>query len=147
MRFQLWHVPLRLATGAYILNSGINKWTAEDDEMDKGIHSMATTAYPQVESVDPRTFTKALAGAEIALGTAMLTPFVSPAVAGAALTSFAGGLTGLYLRTPSMREGDSIRPSQNGLAVAKDVWMLGIGLALIIDAASSRVRRLIPGKN
>jgi hypothetical protein len=145
MRFQLWHVPLRLATGAYILNSGINKWTAEDEEVHKGVHSMASTAYPQLESVEPKTFTKALAGAEMALGTALLTPFISPGVAGAALSAFSGGLVGLYLRTPSMREAGSIRPSQNGTAVAKDFWMLGIGLALMIDAATSRARRLIPG--
>jgi uncharacterized membrane protein YphA (DoxX/SURF4 family) len=146
MRFQLWHLPVRLATGAYILNSGINKWTANDEEMHKGIHSMATTAYPQLEPVEPKTFTKALAGAEMALGTALLTPFISPAMAGAALSAFSGGLVGLYMRTPSMREAGSIRPSQNGPAVAKDVWMLSIGLALLLDAASSRARRLIPGK-
>ncbi len=145
MRFQLWHLPVRVATGAYILNSGINKWTANDEEMHKGIHSMATTAYPQLETVEPKTFTKVLAGAEMALGTALLTPFISPAVAGAALTAFSGGLVGLYMRTPSMREAGSIRPSQNGTAVAKDVWMLGIGTALLIDAASSKARRLIPG--
>lgn len=147
MRFQLWHVPLRLATGAYILNTGINKWMAEDDEMHKGVHSMASTAYPQLESVDPKTFTKTLAGAEMALGTALLTPFISPAMAGAALTAFSGGLVGLYLRTPSLREAGSIRPNQNGTAIAKDVWMLGIGFALMIDAATSRVRRLLPGKS
>jgi hypothetical protein len=108
---------------------------------------MASTAYPQLESVDPKTFTKTLAGAEMALGTALLTPFISPAMAGAALTAFSGGLVGLYLRTPSLREAGSIRPNQNGTAIAKDVWMLGIGFALMIDAATSRVRRLLPGKS
>jgi hypothetical protein len=81
----------------------------------------------------------------MALGTALLTPFISPAIAGAALTAFSGGLVGLYMRTPSMREAGSVRPSQNGTAVAKDVWMLGIGAALLIDAASSKARRVIPG--
>ena len=145
MRFQLWHLPVRLATGAYILSSGINKWTSQDEEMHKGVHSMATTAYPQLDSVEPKTFTKALAGAEMALGTALLTPFISPAMAGAALSAFSGGLVGLYMRTPSMREAGSIRPSQNGTAVAKDIWMLGIGTALLVDAATSRIRRLMPG--
>lgn len=147
MRFQLWHVPLRLATGAFILNSGVNKWMAEDEEVHKGVHSMAATAYPQVESVDPRTFTKALAGTEIALGTALLTPFIKPAMAGAALTAFSGGLVGMYMRTPGLREAGSLRPSQNGTAIAKDVWMLGIGLALVIDAVTSRARGLVPGKH
>jgi uncharacterized membrane protein YphA (DoxX/SURF4 family) len=145
MRFQLWHAPLRLATGAFILNSGINKWTAQDEDVHKGVHSMASTAYPQVESIDPKLFTKVLAGGEIALGTALLTPLVSPGMAGAALTAFSGGLVGMYLKTPWMREGGSLRPSNNGTAIAKDVWMLGIGLALVIDAVTSRARRLVPG--
>ena len=146
MRFQIWHAPLRLVTGAFILNSGINKWRAGDEEVHKYIHSMASTAYPQLESLDAKTFTKSLAGAEMALGTALLTPFISPAVAGAALTAFSGGLVGLYLRTPGMREEGSIRPSQNGTALAKDFWMLGIGAALVIDGITSRAKRLMPGK-
>jgi len=146
MRFQVWHAPLRLATGAFILNSGINKWNSGDEEVHKNIHAMAANAYPQLEPVDAKMFTKSLAGAEMALGTALLTPFISPGLAGAALTAFSGGLVGMYLRTPGMRENGTIRPSQNGTAVAKDVWMLGIGTALVLDAITSRAKRLIPGK-
>lgn len=146
MRFQIWHAPLRVATGAFILNSGINKWKTTDEEVPKRIHELASNAYPQFESVDPKMFTKSLAGAEIALGAALLTPFVSPAAAGAALTAFSGGLVGLYLRTPGMREDGSLRPSQNGTAVAKDIWMLGIGTALLLDAITSKAKRLVPGK-
>jgi hypothetical protein len=146
MRFQLWHAPLRLVTGAFILNAGINKWKATDEDVHKHVHAMASTAYPQVESVDPKVFTKSLAGAEMALGAALLTPFISPVVAGAGLTAFSSGLVGLYLRTPGMRQNGSLRPSQNGTAVAKDVWMLGIGTALVIDGITSRAKRLIPGK-
>lgn len=146
MKFQISHAPLRLATGAFILNSGINKWRATDEEVHKQIHSMASNAYPQFDSVDAKVFTKALAGAEMALGTALLTPFISPGVAGAALTAFSGGLVGLYLRTPGMREDGSIRPSQNGTALAKDVWMLGIGAALVLDSVVSRAKQLVPGK-
>lgn len=146
MRVQISHVPLRLVTGAFILNSGLNKWKAADEEVHKNIHSMASTAYPQLESLDAKMFTKSLAGAEMALGTALLTPFISPAIAGAALTAFSGGLVGLYLRTPGTRENGSIRPSHNGTALAKDVWMLGIGTALVIDAVTSRAKRMVPGK-
>ena len=146
MRFQIWHAPLRLATGAFVLNSGISKWKATDEETHKQIHALASNAYPQVESVDAKMFTKSLAGAEVALGAALLTPFVSPALAGAALTAFSGGLVGRYLRTPGMHEDGSLRPSQNGTAVAKDIWMLGIGTALLLDAITSRAKRLVPGK-
>ncbi len=47
-------------------------------------------------------------------------------------------LLGLYLRTPGMREEGSLRPSAQGLAVAKDVWLLGIGLGLVIEELRER---------
>ena len=37
----------------------------------------------------------------------------------------------LHLRTPSLRKPGSIWPSQQGIGVSKDVWMLGIGLDLL----------------
>jgi hypothetical protein len=32
-----------------------------------------------------------------------------------------------------MTEADGIRPSQKGTALAKDVWMFGIAVALVLD--------------
>jgi hypothetical protein len=32
-----------------------------------------------------------------------------------------------------MREERSLRPTQQGMTLAKDVWMFGIGLTLLID--------------
>ena len=87
---------------------------------------MAAGTYPFLKPIPPRRFLKLLAGAEIALGAALLTPLVPAAVAGAALTGFAGGLLGLYLRTPGMHQ--RLRPTQRGTAIAKDVWLLGIGV-------------------
>jgi hypothetical protein len=58
---------------------------------------------------------------------------VPNAVAGAALTGFSGSLLAMYARTPSMRMPGSIWPSRTGIAVSKDVWMLGIGLGLVAD--------------
>jgi len=37
-----------------------------------------------------------------------------------------------------MTKKDGIQPSQQGTALAKDVWMLGIGLGLIVDAFTDR---------
>ncbi len=139
----MWHIPVRAVTGAFILNSGLSKLKADDDELHKGIHGMASTAYPQFGSIDPKTFTKALGAAETALGAALLTPFVGPGLAGAALTTFSAGLVGLYFRVPGMTQ-DGIRPSQQGLALAKDSWLLSIGVALMLDRASKRVRDAIP---
>lgn len=152
MKFKLWHVPVRLATGAFILNSGLAKLQADDEEMHKGIHGMASTAYPQFANMDPKTFTRVLGVAETALGATLLAPFIGPRLAGAGLTAFSGGLMGMYFKVPGMTE-DGIRPTQRGAALAKDSWLLAIGTALILDRASKkdrvskRVRETLPIKN
>ena len=142
MALRAWHVPARLATGAFILNTGISKLKETDEEHQKQLHGMAANAYPVLESLDPRMFSRVLAGSEVALGAALLLPLVSPGLAGAGLTAFSGGLIGLYLRTPGMREHGSLRPSAQGMPVAKDVWMLAIGTGLLMDGVAARARRL-----
>ena len=57
---------------------------------------------------------------------------------GAGLAAFSGGLLGLYARTPGMRKENSPFPTQQGTALAKDVWMTGIGLGLVIDDLTDR---------
>jgi hypothetical protein len=126
------HVPQRAAAGAFILNSGIGKWSA-DEETAKQLHGFATGTYPFLAKLKPEDFVKLLAGTEIALGTALLLPFVPSVVAGAGLTAFSGGLLGLYVRTPGMRKDGSPLPTQQGIPLAKDIWMAGIGLGLVID--------------
>lgn len=130
-------VAPRLATGAFILNSGLGKAKA-DEARAKGLHGMAAGTYPFLGKVEPTTFAKVLAGGEIALGAALLAPVVPTAVAGAALTAFSAGLVGLYLRTPGLRKEGSLAPSENGIGIAKDVWMLGIGLGFVTDAIAER---------
>ncbi|TQS28455.1 hypothetical protein [Microbispora sp. KK1-11] len=130
-------VPGRVATGAYILHSGIEKWNGGDEQA-AGIHGMAVGAFPFLKSVPPRRFLKLLSAAEIATGAALLAPFVPAAVAGAALTGFSGGLLALYLRTPALHKPRSIWPTPAGIGVSKDVWMLGVGLGLLADAATRR---------
>lgn len=145
MKFKLWHMPVRLATGAFILNSGLSKLQSDDDELHKGLHGMATTAYPQLGSLEPKTFAKVLGAAETALGATLLAPFISPGLAGAGLTAFSAGLMGLYFKIPGMTE-DGIRPSQQGLALAKDSWLLAIGTALVMDRATNKLRGTKPAK-
>ena len=128
----------RIATGAFILNSGLGKRGA-DEGTAAGLHGFASGTYPFLAKVPPATFAKGLSTAETALGAALLTPFVPTAVAGAALTAFSAGLLGLYLRTPGMtKPGKSVAPTQEGLPIAKDVWMLGIGAGLVLDSLSNR---------
>jgi hypothetical protein len=139
MRFlgRLSHLPPRLATGAFILNSGLAK-RDPDDAAAAGMHGMAAGAYPFLADLEPKQFVKYLSTAEITLGAALLLPVVPAAVAGAGLAAFAGGLMGLYLKTPGLREEGSLKPTQAGTAIAKDVWMLGIGAGLLLDGLNGR---------
>ena len=127
----------RVATGAFILNSGLGKRSV-DPEHAAGLHGMASGTYPFLGKLEPQQFAKLLSAGEITLGVALLAPVVPTALAGAALTAFAGGLVGLYLKTPGMRKEGSLAPTQQGITVAKDVWMLGIGLGFVLDSMTNR---------
>jgi hypothetical protein len=39
-----------------------------------------------------------------------------------------------------MRQEGSIRPSQEGIGLAKDVWLLGAGMTLVLDGWPKRAR-------
>ena len=54
-------------------------------------------------------------------------------IAGAALGAFSAGLLSMYFRNPAMTESDGIRPSQEGMSLAKDSFMLAIAGALLTD--------------
>jgi uncharacterized membrane protein YkgB len=130
----------RLATGAFILNSGLSKRNI-DPEHAAGLHGMASGAYPFLGKMDPQQFAKLLSAGEMTLGVALLAPVVPTALAGAGLAAFAGGLVGLYLRTPGMRKEGGLAPTEQGTVLAKDVWMLGIGLGFVLDALANRTKK------
>lgn len=137
-RSRLANLPVRVAAGAFILNSGLGKLKAEK-ETAQHLHGFASGVYPMLENVPPEQFTKLLAVAEVGLGGALLMPIVvSDGLAGLGLTAFAGGLLGLYAKTPGMRQEGSLRPTQEGTAIAKDSWLAGIGLALMASSITSR---------
>ena len=126
----LSEIAPRISAGAFILNSGLGKRDA-DAATAEGMHGFAAGAYPFLKSVPPQQFVQGLATAEIVIGAALLTPFVPTFVAGAALTAFSGGLLGLYLKTPGMRKEGSLAPTHEGLSLAKDSWLVGIGIGLM----------------
>ena len=132
------HLPQRIATGAFILNSGVGKLSA-DEEAAAQLHGFAVGAYPFLAKIKPKDFVRLLAASEIALGSALLLPIIPSAVAGAGLAAFSGGLLGLYARTPGMRRENSPFPTQQGIPLAKDAWMMGIGLGLVIDDLADRL--------
>ena len=131
-RSLLRQLPARVAAGAFVLHSGLGKRNA-DQETAEHLHGWAAGTYPVLGKIDAQRFAKLLAAGEIATGAVLLAPFVPAAVAGVALSGFAGALLGLYAKTPGMRRKGSIWPTEQGIGLAKDVWMLGIGLSLVLD--------------
>lgn len=130
-------LPGRVATGAFILHSGLEKLHA-DEAHTAGAHGMAVGAYPFLRKIPPQPFMRMLAIGEITVGAALLTPLVPTALAGAALTAFSGALVTMYARTPALHQPGSLWPSANGTGVAKDVWMLGIGLGFLAERMTGR---------
>ena len=103
-----------------------------------GCTASPSGTYPFLKNRAATAVRQGPAYAEIGIGALLLTPFVPTAVAGAALTGFSGGLLGLYLNTPGMRKPGSLAPTQDGLAIAKDVWLLGIGIGLLTRGLTER---------
>lgn len=130
-------IPPRVAAGAFIAHTGWEKWHGGPEQA-AGVHGMAAGAFPVLKNMRATDFLRLLSVGEIATGAALLTPLVPTAVAGAALTGFSGALLTMYLRTPALHKRGSVWPTQQGVPVSKDVWMLGIGLGLLVDAATSR---------
>jgi hypothetical protein len=103
---------------------------------------MAAGAYPFLADVDPKLLTKAVAGTEIALGTALLVPVLPRALVATGFTAFSAGLVGMYLRTPALRRGENDpRPSPQGVGIAKDVIMLGAAASYLLDALGSSAKK------
>jgi uncharacterized membrane protein YphA (DoxX/SURF4 family) len=132
MKIKPRQLPARIATGAFMLNSGIGKLSA-NEEAAASVHGFATGTYPFLGKFKPKDFARLLGATEIVLGTALIVPVVPEALAGAALAAYSGGLLGLYARTPGMRKPGTPLPTEQGIVLAKDSWLMGIALSLIID--------------
>jgi uncharacterized membrane protein YphA (DoxX/SURF4 family) len=128
--------PVRVAAGTFILNAGVGKLSGTP-ETAQALHGMASGTYPFLRPVPPVVFLKLLAVAEIGLGALLLLPIFGPRLAGLALTAFSGGLLGLYAQTPGMHDAN-YRPTRQGTPIAKDVWLAGIGVSLVLDGTLDR---------
>ncbi|TDC37129.1 hypothetical protein E1211_11440 [Micromonospora sp. 15K316] len=133
------HVPLRASIGAFMLNSGLTKRGMEG-EAAQATHSMAVGAIPQLQQIPPDRFAKLLSYSEVALGAALLAPFVPSTLVGLGLTAFGVGLMQLYVKTPGLRKPGTVLPTQAGIPFAKDFWLVGAGLTLVLDDLTHRKR-------
>ena len=125
-------VPARLAAGLFVLNSGLNKRNLPEAAA-AGLRDMGAAGVPQLAKIPAKDFGKYLSYGEMAIGGALLAPFVPGWLAGAALTAFSAGLLNMYRKTPGMTV-DGVRPTQEGTGLAKDVFMLGIGASVVADS-------------
>jgi hypothetical protein len=138
MATKAWHLPVRLATGLFILNEGLTKERELNAEGAARLHGTASQAFPQVQDMEAEQFARLLATTEMTLGAALVAvPVVPPLLAGLGLLAFSGGLNRLYLKLPGVRRNGSVRPTQQGVPLAKDVWMTAIGAALVLDSIFS----------
>lgn len=140
MSAHLHHIPPRAACGLFILNTGFTKRSL-DVEGATGLRDQAANAFPVLKRVDPVLFGKLLSGGEILLGSALLAPLVPTWVAAAGLAGFSGGLMRVYLKTPGMTREDGIRPAPAGMGIARDVFMLGSALGLLVEELTARQAR------
>jgi len=97
---KLRHLPQRIATGAFILNSGIGKLNA-DEETAAQLHGFAVGTYPFLAKLKPQDFVKLLAHRDRARRGATAAVCVG---AGGRACRVLRGLLGLYVRTPGMRK-------------------------------------------
>ena len=123
---------LRGVPGAFLLQSGYGK-LGMDAESAEGLKQFASTGVPQFADWDSQTFATFIAGTELALGTALLTPLVSKRLAGAGLLAFSAGLLSMYFRNSDMTQEDGIRPSEQGMTLSKDSFLAAIGAALVLQ--------------
>lgn len=134
-------IPLRLAAGAYILNSGLSKRGVDEDAA-QGMQAMAAAAYPQLKDMEPKKFANLLSGSEIALGSALLVPVLPRTLVAAGFTAFSGALVGMYLKNPDLHRGPGdVRPNAQGEGVAKDVVIFGAALTFLLDSLRLSARK------
>lgn len=120
----LRRAPLRLTTGALIINAGIAQFNA-DEESSRTLHQTAAQYVPQVGRMDPRVFSRSLAAGQLTLGAALLLPVVPTAAAGLGLSLLGASLAATKWRTPGMR------------TPTEDVLMAGSGVSLLLDSLTS----------
>jgi uncharacterized membrane protein YphA (DoxX/SURF4 family) len=137
---KLRRAPLRVAAGAYMVNSGVTTFNV-DDETAKSLHGMASARYPVLGKLEPNVFARTLAIGEIAVGAILLLPIVPPFIAGTALVGFSGAQLNMYWDTPGMHYEGSLRPTPEGAPISETVWMFGIGVGLMTDATFEGARK------
>ena len=128
--------PVRLAAGAYTLNSGINKLRA-DEKTAAGVHGMAANAFPLLKQIPPVAFTKGLADHR---DRGRLERCCCRSCPRAWRASRSAGSPPGWSRCTSARRvctTSTCAPPRRGPGIAKDSWFAAIGYSLVVDAVLS----------
>lgn len=133
---KLHNLPVRLTAGLYLLDSGLATLSA-DEAAAVSLHKFATDAYGLLSRFESRKFSKCFATGELLLAAGLLLPFVPDETVGLGLTVFSAIMFGLYLRLPGMRRERSLRSTPKGTSLAKNIWLLGMGLSLALTSYRS----------
>lgn len=134
------HFFTRTVPGAFIANSGVGK-LGMPAEASAGLQQYAATGVPLVKVLPADKFGTILGASEIALGAAMAIPAIPNRIAGVGLTAFSAGLLSLYFANPENTKADRIRPTDEGLGLAKDVFMLSLGVGLIAQGDAKQEKK------
>ena len=135
----------RVIPGAFIANSGAGK-IGMPAEASAGLQQYAATGVPLVKALPADKFGTILGVSEVALGAALAIPAIPNRVAGVGLTAFSAGLLSLYFANPENTKADRIRPSDEGLSLSKDIFMLSLGVGLIAQGDEKKDKKNGVGK-
>ena len=102
------------------------------------MHGFAAGTYPFLKNLPPQQFAKAAVDVRDRRRRGAADPVRADRRRRGGADGFSGGLLGLYLRTPGMRKPGSLAPTEQGLAIAKDSWLLGIGIGLLTRGTIDR---------
>ena len=134
------NAALRAIPGLFILNSGIGKIGMPADAS-AGTQQAAASGVPALANLPSEKFGSMLGWAETAVGASLLLPAVPNRLAGAGLATFGAGLLTMYFSNDDYTEEDGIRPTSEGLSLAKDSWLVAIGLGLMFGAGGKKKRK------
>jgi uncharacterized membrane protein YkgB len=132
-------LPIRLSNSAILIWQGV-RHLQRPEQTGEYLLNAASHSVPALKDVfgeRPERFATALGACETGLGVWLLSGIWRRA-AGVALAGFSSATLSLLFTVPGMREEGSVwEPSQQGMTLAKDLWMLGAAFALVLGEDDS----------
>ena len=132
---RLRNMPTRLATGAYILHAGWEKWHGNEAQA-VGVHGMASGAFPMFKEMPATDFLKTLSVGEMAVGAALVAAARATRDRGRCPDRLLGRALDHVTETDGMHKPGSIWPTHRAPRSRRTSGCSGIGLGLIVDGTA-----------